>query len=210
MPDLWLYRNSHGKIRKIQLNYWLNVNQFIALYYEVNLMEAHLLLAADRVNVTSATKPDTPAASTSTGSQAISAPDIRVDLSAQSRQLALEAQQRDAVQSLVKPQNSTDILAQEKPLPIRDTATETPDVTTTEQAKLAATPSNADTRLTTPRAQEEPIGLTQEPQTAANSLQASAPTTQQQSANVSQSASVVTQYNISPESALGQSISIQA
>lgn len=171
-------------------------------------MEAHLLLAADRVNVTSATKPDTPAASTSTGSHAISSPDIRVDLSAQSRQLALEAQQRDQVQSLVKPQNSTDILAQEKPLPTRQSDTELPDVTTIEQAELAAAP--ADTRVTTrPTAQDEPIRFAQEPPSATDTA-AEISQAQQQPANVSQSASVVTQYNISPESALGQSISIQA
>lgn len=181
-------------------------------------MDALLSVSADRATITNAAKLDTPA-SVSAGNinTSIESPDVRVDLSDTSRQLAAESKQQEQVQSLNDSQN----LSASVETPVKEnqpqtlsnneeepSATESLETSLDEVAELSTTTPNEVTLETNAPVSTQNLGTLEEstpPTTAETRNQP----TQSAEPNVSKSASVVTQYNTSPESALGQSISIQ-
>lgn len=167
----------------------------------------------------------------SSPSSSISNPDVRVDLSSAGRQMAMEMIERETVQSSQQSeafraeisQNERNInesfrsdaasnerYANAGNAQISDSQTDndqTLNIGTQEELKLESGEVRQQSTEETPRAevQREP-----EPRRAdANSTQTPPPPTSSP-INTSRSASVVTQYNMSPESALGQSISTRA
>jgi len=201
-------------------------------------METGILPIADRSTLASPQSLDslnvgTPNSSTnlSSPSTAISSPDVRVDLSAAGRQLAQETLERETVQSTQQSeafraeisQTERSITQSFRTIEISeeryanagnaefsDSQTDndqTLNIGTQEELRLESGQARAQAPEETPR--PEPRREAPEP-SESRTAESSPPPIQSSPNNTSRSASVVTQYNISPESALGQSISTRA
>lgn len=199
-------------------------------------METGILPIADRSTLATSQSLDslsvgTPNSSTnlSSPSSAINSPDVRVDLSSAGRQMAMEMIERETVQSSQqseafraeisqneRSQNESfrsEALSNERyanagnaQISVSQTDNDqTLNIGTQEELKLESGQVRQQVAEELPRAQEraEP-----EPRRAETTPPPQPPPASPN--NTSRSASVVTQYNISPESALGQSISTQA
>lgn len=202
-------------------------------------METGILPIADRSTLASPQSLDslsvgTPNSNTnlSSPSTAISSPDVRVDLSAAGRQLAQETLERETVQSTQQSEAfraeisqtersitqsfrtieiSEERYANAGNAQLSDSQTDndqTLNIGTQEELRLESgqvrTPTTDDTPRPEPRRETEPQ------QSERRSEESSPQPAPASPNNTSRSASVVTQYNISPESALGQSISTRA
>lgn len=201
-------------------------------------METGILPIADRSTLASPQSLDslnvgTPNSSTnlSSPSTAISSPDVRVDLSAAGRQLAQETLERETVQSTQQSeafraeisQTERSITQSFRTIEISeeryanagnaefsDSQTDndqTLNIGTQEELRLESGQARAQAPEESPR--PEPRREEPEP-SESRTAESSSPPIQSSPNNTSRSASVVTQYNISPESALGQSISTRA
>lgn len=201
-------------------------------------METGILPIADRSTLASPQSLDslnvgTPNSSTnlSSPSTAISSPDVRVDLSAAGRQLAQETIERETVQSTQQSeafraeisQTERSITQSFRTIEISeeryanagnaefsDSQTnndQTLNIGTQEELRLESGQARAQAAEEAPR--PEPRREEPEP-SESRTAESSPPPIQSSPNNTSRSASVVTQYNISPESALGQSISTRA
>lgn len=201
-------------------------------------METGILPIADRATLATPQSLDSlavgsPSANNnlSSPSSAIPSPDVRVELSPAGRQLAMETLERETVQSSQQTEAfraeisqtersitqsfrtievSEERYANAGNAALSDSQTDndqTLNIGTQEELRLEsgqvrepapeATPRTEERREPEPRRAEESATQTPQPPTSSPN-------------NTSRSASVVTQYNISPESALGQSISTRA
>lgn len=167
----------------------------------------------------------------SSPSSSISNPDVRVDLSSAGRQMAMEMIERETVQSSQQSeafraeisQNernrsesfrsdaaSNERYANAGNAQISDSQTnndQTLNIGTQEELKLESGQVRQETPDAAPRTEER---RDVEPRRSEVSSTQTAQPPSSSPNNTSRSASVVTQYNISPESALGQSISTRA
>ncbi|EAQ64957.1 hypothetical protein MED121_11354 [Marinomonas sp. MED121] len=202
-------------------------------------MDTGILPIADRSTLATPQSLDslavgTPSSSTnlSSPSSAISSPDVRVDLSAAGRQMAMEMLERETVQSSQQSEAFNAEISQNERSRNESFRSEdinneryenagnaqisrsqtdndqTLNIGTQEELRLESgqvrpEPQEEITRTEERREPEPERRAEERPEEVVQPVQAS-PT------NTSRSASVVTQYNISPESALGQSISTQA
>lgn len=144
-----------------------------------------------------------PASTSTPDVQRESTPDVRVELSDRARQLATDAQQQQQVQasrSTTESQSAPEVVA---PPPSQ----ERPDEAVVASEELTGSNTPVERSLDTlQQAEPAPTQAVAEETTAEEPVAPANP----EPANTSQSASVATQYNISPEAALGQSISIRA
>lgn len=179
-------------------------------------MEAGLLVAADRANLTSSIRPNTtPATSSTSNSQGNSniPPSVRVDLSDAGRQLAVESQQRNSVQETNESEPTP-------PRPVREAAANTEVLSVGEEGSTPSATETTSQNLNDPLANSA-VGNTErntEIEDRSSSFNTAGTlsdaqtveTAPQQPVRTNQNASLVTQYNVTPDSIIGQSISIQA
>ncbi|WP_438462655.1 hypothetical protein [Marinomonas sp. PE14-40] len=201
-------------------------------------METGILPIADRSTLASPQSLDslnvgTPNSNTnlSSPSSTIGSPDVRVELSAAGRQLAQETLERETVQSSQQSEAfRAEISQTEKSITqsfrtieiseeryanagnteLSDSQTDndqTLNIGTQEELRL----ESGQVRTQAPDEAPRPEPRREEPERSeSRTAESSPPPVQSSPNNTSRSASVVTQYNISPESALGQSISTRA
>ena len=201
-------------------------------------METGILPIADRSTLASPKSLDslnvgTPNSNTnlSSPSSTIGSPDVRVELSAAGRQLAQETLERETVQSSQQSEAfraeisqtersitqsfrtieiSEERYANAGNTELSDSQTDndqTLNIGTQEELRL----ESGQVRTQAPDETPRPEPRREEPERSeSRTAESSPPPVQSSPNNTSRSASVVTQYNISPESALGQSISTRA
>lgn len=201
-------------------------------------METGILPIADRSTLASPQSLDslnvgTPNSNTnlSSPSSTIGSPDVRVELSAAGRQLAQETLERETVQSSQQSEAfraeisqtersitqsfrtieiSEERYANAGNTELSDSQTDndqTLNIGTQEELRL----ESGQVRTQAPDETPRPEPRREEPERSeSRTAESSPPPVQSSPNNTSRSASVVTQYNISPESALGQSISTRA
>lgn len=201
-------------------------------------METGILPIADRSTLASPQSLDslnvgTPNSNTnlSSPSSTIGSPDVRVELSAAGRQLAQETLERETVQSSQQSEAfraeisqtersitqsfrtieiSEERYANAGNTELSDSQTDndqTLNIGTQEELRL----ESGQVRTQAPDEAPRPEPRREEPERSeSRTAESSPPPVQSSPNNTSRSASVVTQYNISPESALGQSISTRA
>ncbi|MFT2111798.1 hypothetical protein [Marinomonas sp. 2405UD68-3] len=180
-------------------------------------MEAGLLVAADRANLISSIRANTtPAASSTSNGQndSTTPPSVRVDLSDTARQLAVESQQRNSVQETnesepTSPRSVREASANTEVLSVGE-ENSTPSATEVTRRNLNdpltnSTVSNTERNTDT----EERSASVNTTGASSNDTQA-VETAPPQPVRTNQNASLVTQYNVTPDSIIGQSISIQA
>jgi hypothetical protein len=180
-------------------------------------MEAGLLAAADRANLTSSIRPITPPAISGgdkSQNESTHSPSVQVNLSDAGRQRSIESQQQSSVQASAESESAENRPTRFSERPLNTITSSTGESTTalasntaTEQ-NLNNTPSASQVNSRSTAEQSNNIG-TQENANTGTVNNATTATSQQQ-ARPNQNASVVTQYNVTPDSILGQSISIQA
>ena len=199
-------------------------------------METGILPIADRSTLASPQSLDslnvgTPNTNLSSPSSTIGSPDVRVELSAAGRQLAQETLERETVQSSQQSEAfraeisqtersitqsfrtieiSEERYANAGNTELSDSQTDndqTLNIGTQEELRL----ESGQVRTQAPDEAPRPEPRREEPERSeSRTAESSPPPVQSSPNNTSRSASVVTQYNISPESALGQSISTRA
>mgnify|MGYP000226996668 CR=1 FL=1 len=177
-------------------------------------MEAGLLAAADRANLTSSIKPSTtPVLSSGSEKQnaAVTPPaSVEVTLSDAGRQLSIESQQRNSIQAAPENQSADSRLvkseeqANTQPSSVGEQSTVLSPTETTEQRLSSTAPPISDNitsnteNVVRPQEQSAEVRPHEENHVAVEPVKSN------------QNASVVTQYNVAPDSIIGRSISIQA
>lgn len=178
-------------------------------------MEAGLLAAADRANLTSSIRPiKPPAISGGDKSQngSTNSPSVQVNLSDTGRQLSIESQQKNSVQASAESAESrpTRLTEQQLNTQVSSVGEQNTILNPNEATDQSlANSTQASPVYTNERAEQSsnPDTQTNSSVNAENSSTAIAP---QQPVRSNQNASVVTQYNVTPDAVIGQSISIQA
>ncbi|WP_191601439.1 hypothetical protein [Marinomonas algicola] len=179
-------------------------------------MEAGLLAAADRANLTSSIRPITPPAISGgdkSQNESTHSPSVQVNLSDAGRQRSIESQQQSSVQASAESESAENRPTRFSERPLNTITSSTGESTialasNTATESLNNTPSASQINSRSTAEQSNNIG-TQENANTGTVNNATTAISQQQ-ARPNQNASVVTQYNVTPDSILGQSISTQA